>query len=107
MAPVCRDRCSQRAHRRLPPPRLVAAIALAGLACASSSPRAHPSASAPKDTEPFPSRDEVRKLGEGADLAAPTAGLVRVESWDLAGPFPEEVGERPIGNPDAWEQLLV
>ena len=87
-------------------PWLAVALAAAGLACASAPPSAAPRDAA-KTPEPFPSRDELGKIGELALPAGPAASLVRVDSWDLVGPFPENVGEEPIADPSPWERLLV
>jgi hypothetical protein len=78
------------------------AAAAAAAGCAAHGPSASTSAE-----KPFPSRDEVRELGGKAAPVRPPQPVVRVDSWDLAGPFPDRVGEEPIAEPTAWDQLLV
>ncbi|HTY16891.1 MAG TPA: hypothetical protein VMH82_04095 [Myxococcota bacterium] len=100
---MCRSRRPRPALRSA----LIAAAA-AALACASGAPTGSPrTADKAKEAEPFPSRDELGRLSDRPLPATPAPDLVRVDSWDLAGPFPERVGEEPITNPDAWEQLLI
>ena len=78
------------------------AAAAAAASCAGHGPSESPSAE-----KPFPSRDEIRKLAGNPAPPHPAEPVVRVDSWDLEGPFPERIGEEPIADPNPWEQLLV
>jgi len=83
---------------------LVAAV-LAAVSCAGGGPGERSRAATQE--KPFPTRDELRKLGATPPPEQPAASVVRADAWDLAGPFPERIGEEPISDPNAWEQLLV
>lgn len=59
-------------------------------------------------TSRFTTREELDKV-----LSAPKPAKVfrdasvDVERWELAGPFPERIGDAPHGTADAWSRLFV
>lgn len=86
---------------------LAAGGACLALACAGGGGGAH-GGGAVTDTSQFPSPEELEKLAG----APPPSGLaildVRpVDSWELAGPFPETIVVEPYSEPESpWGSLL-
>ncbi len=85
------------------------AAAVATACGGSSTPTWRPSDDAAKDArdERFPSKAQLVALtGEtvAGGLERPTE---RVQTWDLAGPFPEELGATPVADADEWEGAMT
>jgi hypothetical protein len=88
-------------------PRLGVAAAFLALACAGGTGGSKGRATV-ADTSQFPSRQELEKLGASpAPESLFGLDMRRVESWDLAGPFPETVADEPFTEPgNPWAELL-
>jgi len=89
-------------------PRLGVAVACLALACAGGTGGSRGSARS-ADTSQFPSKQELEKLG-ASPAPASLFGLDvrRVDTWELAGPFPEAIADEPYteaGSP--WAELLA
>jgi hypothetical protein len=78
---------------------LLAGAALVGGALAAEDP--------PAGAGAFPSPEMLDELGDQAPPAVEPGRLVAVDRWTLQGPFPEQVGEVPIGEPGPFETALA
>jgi hypothetical protein len=105
--------------------RLAALATAAALACAGGSgapqgddPGAASGASAaapgdraasktPVPEGPFPTPQQLEDLSDAPTPDLSDARAVDVASWTLEGPFPERIGEVPIGDPDPYESVLL
>ena len=95
---------------RTPRPWLVVAVAAAAIACAGDGPlSAKGSGGGGKGSggQPFPSREQIEKLG---DSKLPEAvfdlDVRRVPEWHLAGPFPERIETVAYSDGSPWAALL-
>lgn len=96
-----------RRARVRPGPRLAIAAGVAGLALACAG-GGRSGAGRVEDSSRFPSAEELEKLGAAPPPSGPAVLDVRpVDSWELAGPFPERIAVEPWsegGSP--WSALL-
>jgi hypothetical protein len=100
-------------HRTTAAGRVLVAAALftlaGGLACAAPSARREASPKPPPRESPFPAPEELEDLAAQPqdDEALFIGRFADVDAWELAGPFPSQLGDEPITEPHAFEEVLL